>query len=281
MKIVREFSPVKLHSKPPEHLKWAFVRFGKYYIIRGAGKIYDYDVRPRWGWEVIYEMIDRLYKVPGKGGAIGVFESIKKEFLSLYERFSSKEKGYIQILNKRGIGKILLHKYKIHKMFEIPAKKNVLEKSEDILYLNYVLRILGFDVPIYKIPNEGFLRRKMFYDTENRKIWQLAYLIISGIFGYGNQGFVVNTPLLFEEFVGKIYNGERFKGYGMIKPDFIVEGNVPLDAKYKPEVRRGDIYQAFTYAKVLESNRAILVYPKVKPDAITISDITIFVESVW
>jgi hypothetical protein len=276
---VREFSYVRIREKIPKSLKWAFRRLGNgLFQVRGAGKAFDYEIEPRWGWEKIYEIFRDLYKVEGKGGKLGIYEWVKGEFLRLYGEVL-EEKGYREEENKRGLGRIMIWKYKPHRFLEIPARRYVLGPSEDVLYLNFVLKVLGFDVGEFvEVPANFF---KVRYLREGKKIWLLSYLILSGVFGYGEEGFLVNTPFLFEEFVGKIYGGKRIFGKGFIKPDFLLEDGTPLDAKYKERVQRSDIYQAFAYAKILGKNRAILVYPKVKPKVITLGDVSIYLEGVW
>lgn len=282
MKRVKEFSYIRLTENPLEYLKWAFRKVGKnLYQVRGAGKIYDYEIEPRWGWEVIYEMLKKVYNIKGYGGVDGIKEEIKGEFLRLYEKFVKSVKGYTIIENKRGIGKIMLERYKVYKVFEIPARKHSLGLPEEVLYLNYILNLLGLDVDEYIKVHPHFFKFKYLQDSENKKLWLLAYLISVGIFGYGKLGFLINTPLLFEEFVGEVYGGRRYKGDKLIKPDYILNDYTPLDAKYKSKVQRSDVYQAFTYAKVLGVNRVILVYPKIKPKVITLGDVSVFVEGVW
>ncbi|MEO0164312.1 MAG: hypothetical protein ABIL51_07605 [candidate division WOR-3 bacterium] len=282
MKRIKEFSYIKLPENPPKYLKWAFRKVGKnVYQIRGAGKIFDYEVLPRWGWEVIYEMLKRVYNIKGFGGFDGVKDEIKGVFLRLYGEFVKNVKGYTITENKRGVGRVMLEKYKIYRVFEIPAKKHSLGLPEDVLYLNYILHLLGFEVDEYMKVQPEFFKVKYLQDSENKKLWLLAYLISIGVFGYGYSGFLINTPLLFEEFVGEVYGGKRYKGDKLIKPDYILEDNTPLDAKYKTKVQRLDVYQAFTYAKVLGVNRAILVYPKIKPKVITLGDVSVFVEGVF
>lgn len=282
MRIVKEFSYIKLPENPPRYLKWAFRKVANdLYQIRGAGKIYDYEVLPRWGWEVIYEMLKKLYNIKGFGGFDGIKEEIKEEFLRLYGKFVEDVKGYRITENKRGIGKIMLERYKVYKFFEIPAKKHILGLPGEILYLNYVLHILGFKVDEYLKVQPEFFKVKYLTDDKNGKLWLLAYLILAGVFGYGNLGFLINTHLLFEEFVGEVYGGKRYKGDTFIKPDYVLKDNTPLDAKYKIKVQRSDVYQAFTYAKVLGVNRAILVYPKVKPKVITLGDVSVFIEGIF
>jgi len=279
VKKIREFSYVRFKKEFPKSLRWAFRRLGKgTFQIRGAGKVFDYEVEPRWGWEMIYAILRELYHLEGKGGYGEIYGWIKREFLRLYEEVA-EERGYREEENRKGLGKIILWKYKPHKFLEIPAKKYILGRSEDVLYLNFVLKVLGFDVEDFvKVPPTFF---KVRYMRDGRKIWLLSYLILSGVFGYGETGFLVNTPFLFEEFVGKIYGGRRFLGKGFIKPDFVLEDGTPIDAKYKVRVQRSDIYQAFAYAKILGKSRAILVYPKVKPRVITLGDVSIYLEGVW
>jgi len=51
---VREFSYVRIREKIPKSLRWAFRRLGNgLFQVRGAGKAFDYEIEPRWGWEKI------------------------------------------------------------------------------------------------------------------------------------------------------------------------------------------------------------------------------------
>ncbi len=279
MKRVREFSYVKFKGEIPRNLRWAFKRSGKgIFQVRGAGKIFDYEIEPRWGWERIYLMLNEVHKFEGKGGEGYISEWVKDEFLRLYREVLT-ERGYREEENKRGLGRIILRKFKPYRFLEIPARKYILGFSEDVLYLNYVLKVLGFEVEEFvSVPPDFF---KVKYLREGKKVWLMAYLILSGVFGYGEKGFLVNTPFLFEEFVGKIYKGKRFSKKGLIIPDFVLSDGTPLDAKYKIRVQRSDIYQAFTYAKVLGKNRAILVYPELKPRVLTLGDVSIYLEGIW
>jgi len=68
VKKVREFSYVRFKKEFPKSLRWAFRRLGKgIFQIRGAGKVFDYEVEPRWGWEMIYAILRELYHLEERG----------------------------------------------------------------------------------------------------------------------------------------------------------------------------------------------------------------------
>ncbi len=80
--------------------------------------------------------------------------------------------------------------------------------------------------------------------------------------------FFVDTARLFESYVWKLlsehfevdYQRQFRMGPLTIRPDFVVDG-LPADAKYRFAMDNGDIYQAISYAVILDSGKVFLLYP--------------------
>ncbi len=273
---VREYAFVSFRGRIPRRLRWAFRKVGPLYQVRGVGKYGDLVIEPRWGWESVYRMLDGAFATEeGPGGMEGVEARLREKLLRLVEEYGRERIGYRERFNPYGRGKLLPHRYDPLKPAELPALGDEMDKPREILWLNYLLHVLGYGVVEYEVPPEGAFRLKL-YEEPGEEVWKLAYTIWSGMFGVGDRGFLLNTPYLFEEYVGREFGASRPKPLeGGIRPDFLVDGKVPLDAKYKPHPTRSDIYQAFTYAVLLGSDRAILAYPFTDREEIKLGSVTI------
>ena len=279
---VREYDLVPLGFGPPKRLRWAFRRVGSLYQVRGVGKYRDLIVEPRWGWDVLYRMLGRVFSLEeGGGGVEGIGEAVKGRFRRLVERYSRSRLGYRERENYRGIGRVLPHRYDPLRPTVLPAVGDEMGPPREVLWLNYLLKRMGYEVADYEVPPEGAFRLK-FLEEPTEEVWKLAYVIEAGMFGEGDRGFLLNTPYLFEEYVGKEFGGVRAKPMEWdIKPDFVLEDGSPMDAKYKVRPTRSDVYQVFTYATLMGSRRAVLVYPKVPSTVITLGEVRVEVRSAF
>ncbi len=276
MRRVREYDFVPLNFRPPRRLRWAFRKVGSLYQVRGVGKYRDLTVEPRWGWESLYRMLGTVFGLEeGGGGTEGVVEAIRERFRRLVEEYSKGHAGYRTKENDRGIGRLLPHRYDPLRPTVLPAVGDDLGEPKEILWLNYLLKEMGYEVSEYEVPPEGAFRMK-FLDEPTEEVWKLAYVIEAGMFGAGDRGFLLNTPYLFEEYVGREFGGVRVRPMEWgIRPDFVLGDGTPMDAKYKVRPTRADVYQAFTYATLMGSRRALLVYPKVVRTDVTLGEVKV------
>jgi len=273
---VKEYGYVHINWEIPHPLRWAFRKVGTQYQVRGAGKVHDLIIEPRWGWDLIHRMILGTVSVHvGRGGFEGVEESLKERFRQLVLSYVRERIGYREYLNYEGRGKLLPHRYDPLHPTELPASGEEIGVARESLWLWYLLRRLGYDVPRYEKPPPGAIRMK-FLEEPREEVWKLAYLLELGMFGSGeSSGFLLNTSYLFEEYVGKLFGGKRVKLSVDLKPDFLLPSGVPLDAKYKEKPTRCDIYQAFTYAVYAKTRKAILVFPKTERKTLRMGDVTV------
>ncbi len=107
-----------------------------------------------------------------------------------------------------------------------------------------------------------------------RSLALLAKSILEGegvVPGYGQKPsfyFLVDTARLFEAYVLHLLGGafevhyqKQFRtGPITIRPDFMI-GSFPADAKYRFSMENEDVYQAISYAVILNSRRVFLLYP--------------------
>ena len=119
------------------------------------------------------------------------------------------------------------------------------------------------DVPDLPLPDEPY-----------RTLVLLAKAIVEGESVHLEHGerpsfsFFVDTARLFESYVLKFLSENFRTDYQRqfrfdsitIRPDFMV-GEFPADAKYRFSIEQSDIYQAISYAVLLESDRVFLLYP--------------------
>ena len=282
MRKVREYNLVPLSFRPPERLRWAFRRVGPLYQVRGVGKYRDLVIEPRWGWENLYRMLGTVFGLEeGRGGLEEIGEAVKERFRTLVEEYSRSHSGYRERENYRGIGRVLPHRYDPLKPTVLPAVGDEMGRPREVLWLHYLLREMGYEVAEYEVPPEGAFRMK-FLDEPAEEVWKLAYVIEAGMFGTGERGFLLNTPYLFEEYVGREFGGVRARPMDWdIRPDFVLEDGTPMDAKYKVRPTRADVYQVFTYATLMGSRRAVLVYPRVSPTSITLGGVRVEIRSAF
>ncbi len=282
MRTVKEYDFVPLTPGPPGRLRWAFRKVGPLYQVRGVGKYRDLVIEPRWGWESLYRMLSSAFGLEeGRGGVEGIEDAVRNRFLKLVEEYARERVGYREAFNVYGRGRILPHRYDPLKPADLPAVGDEMGTPVEVLWLRYLLHLMGYDVDDYEEPPEGAFRLK-FYEEPEEEVWKLAYVIYSGMFGWGNVGFLVNTPYLFEEYVGRRFGGRRVGDMEWdIRPDFVLKDGTPMDAKYKVHPTRSDVYQAFTYATLLGKERAVLVYPMVEERDIRLGDVLIEVRAAF
>jgi len=246
------------------------------YQVRGVGKFMDLEIRPRWGWGLLERMLRSVLRVlPGEGGIEGIPEAVANRFKEAVEDYAKSRIGYRYDMNYEGRGRLLPHLYDPTRPLNLPALGERIGRPRELLWLYALLRRLGYDVPEYEEPPPGAFRLK-FMEEPREVVWKLAYLLDAGMFGAGDRGFLINTPYIYEEYVGSLFGGRRpGRSEWGIRPDFIVGDGIPLDAKYKTSVARADIYQAFTYATLLGSRRAMLVYPRIRSESVRLGDVRV------
>lgn len=193
---------------------------------------------------------------------------------------------------------------------DVPLNRILYAASEKVLHVSsasrtQVLEVINFledaEELVEWIPRDMRAVRFNRLNERFKEAFNLACLLLgyTGILGKDMFVFVFNMPKLFEKYIYRVLQrefpqltakyqeriGEHLFVDGeqsSVRPDIILEGKrkIPIDVKYeelKAKIPWSHVYQVAFYSKILNSNKAILVYPasdsSTKPIRVELRDV--------